>query len=82
MDGLIPDANDYTHVHMDNATLTAQEGEEEEEGYSKSQPVDGSSFGALTGILFKEEGEEQDRKKDYNPNAIPYNAGHDVAAVA
>eukprot|EP00957_Ditylum_brightwellii_P000682 53681-Ditylum_brightwellii.AAC.1 len=32
MDRLIPDYTDYTHVHMDNATLTAQEGEEEEEG--------------------------------------------------
>eukprot|EP00957_Ditylum_brightwellii_P051670 3918232-Ditylum_brightwellii.AAC.1 len=64
MDGLIPDATDYTCVHMDNATLTVQEGEKEEEGVEWS------------GGKAKEE-EDQDGKRDYDPNAVPSNVGHD-----
>eukprot|EP00957_Ditylum_brightwellii_P035172 2666775-Ditylum_brightwellii.AAC.1 len=54
---------------------SAKEGEEEEEG------VEWSGGKASFQCLPSEE-EEQDRKRDYNPNAIPSNVGHDVAAIA
>jgi len=60
MDGLIPDAADYAHVHLANATLPAQDGEEEGE---EERSGGGASFQRLPSVF--------EKPPQYSTNLVP-----------